>query len=82
MAFSELVGWIGTVLILAAYFLLSSRKMTSEDRSYQWLNVVGAVCVGVNAYAQRAWPVVFIEIAWSAIALVVIARISRKGRSA
>jgi hypothetical protein len=39
----EVVGWIGALLILAGYGLLSAGKLDAKSPAYQWLNVVGAV---------------------------------------
>ena len=38
----EVVGWIGAVLILAAYAMLTAGKLDAKSPAYQWMNVVGA----------------------------------------
>lgn len=76
---TSISGWIGTILILAAYFLVSSRKIKPTSPVYQLLNLFGALGVLLNTFANKAWPAVSLQIAWSLIALVSLVLIL-KGR--
>ena len=38
----EAAGWIGAVLILGSYILVSLGKLEGRSAAYQWLNVIGA----------------------------------------
>ncbi len=72
------VGWVGTFLIVLAYFLLVRyKKITEDSRIYQAMNLFGAVGVGINVFYQRAWPVVALQVVWGIIAIVALAK-SRK----
>ncbi len=62
------VGWIGALLILVAYYLISNEKVDNRSRSYQWMNFFGAIGVAVNAYANSAWPAFGLELVWALIA--------------
>ena len=44
---SQTIGWIGTALIVIAYFLVSSKKVEGNSKIYQTINLLGAICVGV-----------------------------------
>lgn len=76
---TTIAGWIGTILILAAYFLVSSRKIKPTSSAYQLLNLFGALGVLLNTLVNKAWPAVSLQIAWSLIALVALISIL-KGR--
>lgn len=65
----NILGWIGTVLILLAYFLNSTGRVGGAGRPYQLLNLAGAICMGVSVYHQTAWPAVALQFAWGAIAV-------------
>ncbi|MES2905286.1 MAG: hypothetical protein V4696_13965 [Pseudomonadota bacterium] len=39
----EVVGWIGAILILGGYAMLTAGKVTAKSVSYQAMNVVGAL---------------------------------------
>lgn len=72
----SVIGWTGTFLILIAYYLISNEKVDNRSRSYQWMNLFGALGVAVNAYANSAWPVFGLEVAWALIAVKALAKLS------
>ena len=79
----EVVGWIGAVLILAGYFLLSAGRLDAKSRTYQWLNVVGALGFIANSGWNGAWPSAALNVIWVGIGVVALARIaSRRGPAA
>ena len=63
------IGWVGTILIVFAYFLVSSERLTAKDTLYQWMNLLGAISIGINVFHQQAWPAFALEIAWGIIAI-------------
>ena len=63
-------GWIGMFLIVLAYILISLQYAKGNSMSYQFINIVGASCLGINAFYQKAWPIVVLEIVWILIAIV------------
>jgi hypothetical protein len=65
----QVVGWIGTILVVLAYILVSTKKLDGASAYYQLLNLLGAACVGVNVYYQRAWPSFALNMVWCAIAI-------------
>lgn len=73
----EIIGWLGTGLILIAYFLVSIKKIEPTSKTYQLLNLFGAIGVGVNSLVHRAIPSVGINLAWMLIAICALIR-SRK----
>ena len=52
----ECVGWLGAVLILAAYGLLTAGKLTADSPVYQAANVVGALGFIANGWWHKALP--------------------------
>lgn len=75
VAISQLIGWMGSLMLILAYFLLSRGKVKGGNVSYQILNLGGAIFIGVNVYAQEAWPALFLEFVWAAIALAALMQI-------
>ena len=65
-------GWIGVALLLIAYALVSTRRLTGDSTIYQLLNIVGSVLLIINSFFYGAYPSVGINIAWIAIALAAL----------
>ncbi len=73
----ETIGWIGAVLILGGYILLSLGRLTGQSRLYQWMNVVGAACFIINSGANGALPSAVLNIIWMGIGFYTLWTISR-----
>ena len=65
----EIIGWIGAILIALAYFLLVHHDLSSRSKKYQWMNLLGAIFIGVNAFSNRAYPSFATNIVWFLIAI-------------
>ena len=76
----EVVGWAGAILILLAYMLISADKLSGQSRLFQWMNVVGAAGIAINAWWHGAWPAVALDVAWMIIGGVALWQIMRKSR--
>ena len=81
----QISGWLGTILIVSAYFLLSRKKITGQSKTYQFLNLVGAVTLGIAVFHQGAWSALALNVVWATIAIVTLVKVrqnSRKGEVA
>ncbi len=72
----EILGWIGTFLIVWAYYLISTKKLDFTSKTYHYLNLFGAIGVGVNVLYKQSWPAVALEVVW--ISITVMALIKNK----
>ena len=77
----EVAGWIGALLILAGYGLLSAGKLDAKSPAYQWLNVVGAIGFIANSSWNGAWPSAALNVIWVGIGVVALWRIFGKKAS-
>ena len=77
----EVAGWVGALLILAAYALLTAGKLDGKSRLYQWMNVVGAAGFAANGWYHRAIPSAALNAVWMLIGGVALWRIAQKRRS-
>lgn len=69
MTFPDICGWVGTVLLLVAYWLVSSDRIEARSFLNQWMNFFGAVGIGFNAWSNGLLAVVVLDIFWAMIAL-------------
>ncbi len=77
---SDGVGIIGVVLLLIAYYLLSTNKMSAQELNYQLLNFIGAVLILFSLFFHWNTASVLIETAWIIISLIGIYRIVLRAR--
>lgn len=73
----EIAGWTGAGLILLAYLLISSGRLTGQSRLYQWMNVVGAAGFVLNSGWNGAIPSAALNVVWLLIGAVTLWRIGR-----
>ena len=74
----QTAGWVGALLIILAYFLVSRQHVTSSSTVFQLMNLFGAFGVGVNVFHQGAWPAVALQVVWAVIAIVSLTSKKRK----
>jgi hypothetical protein len=75
--FTQIIGWIGTFLIVLAYFLVSNNKIQPTSKIYQFINLSGAIGVGFNVFYQHAWPGFALEVIWAIIAIYSLIKIKK-----
>jgi paired small multidrug resistance pump len=75
------VGLLGTLLVLLAYFLLQVRKLHGNGLVYQSMNAVGAAAIIVSLLYAFNLAAMLLEIAWLLISLYGIASSFRTRRA-
>jgi hypothetical protein len=69
IAWPTIVGVIGTLLVLLAFFLLQARKLHGNGAVYQLLNAFGAAAIIVSLFYQFNLASMVLEIAWLLISI-------------
>jgi hypothetical protein len=73
----EIIGWTGSVLIVAAYALNLNGKLEATDMRYIWANIIGAIFFMINSYSHNAMPSVVVNIIWIGFAINSIVQIQK-----
>jgi hypothetical protein len=76
----DIIGWVSMIFFFLSYLLLSTKKISNDNASYHWLNFLGALGFGINAFSGRVWAIVFAETVWAGIAIISIIIIYRKAK--
>ncbi len=74
----EVIGWIGSVEVVLAYFLVSNNRIDANSRFYQWLNLTGSIFLLINTAWYGAFPSAFVNLIWALIAITALYRIVTK----
>jgi hypothetical protein len=75
--FADVIGILGVVMILIAYYFLSVGKWISDSMLYQVLNFAGAWLILFSLYFHWNLSSVVIEIAWIIISIMGMVRVVR-----
>lgn len=78
MKLIDIIGWIGSIEVIAAYGLNSYQKIKSDSLFFQLLNLTGGIFLIINTLYYCAYPSTFINIVWVVIASVALFKIARK----
>jgi drug/metabolite transporter (DMT)-like permease len=70
----DMLGWLGALILIAAYVVVSYSEASGRSPVYQALNVVGSALLVVNTAWYRAWPSSAVNILWAAIGIGALIR--------
>jgi hypothetical protein len=64
----EIIGWTGSILVVIAYAItvVTKNKYLSLCN---YLNLFGAILVGINCLENHAFPSLMLNVMWSGIAI-------------
>ncbi len=65
----EVIGWSAAAMMLSAYVLLTTGRLSSRSGLYQWLNVLSGAGFIINSGWNGAYPSAFLNLIWMGIGL-------------
>ncbi len=77
----DILGWLGALVVVAAYSLISYGSVDGRSPIYQTLNVIGSILLIVNTAWHRAWPSSVVNLVWVGIAIGALTRGLAKAES-
>lgn len=72
--FSDAIGLVGVSLVLLAYYMLNTNRLTALNLSYQCLNLFGSMMVLISLCFHINLASIVIEFAWMLISILGIRR--------
>lgn len=78
---ADVVGWAGAVLLLAAYALLSLKKIRGDSVIYQAMNVLAGIGLAISSFSHQAYPLTFVNSVWSVIGIIAIVFALKNGKN-
>ena len=73
----DILGWIGSIMVVLAYFLLSTKKI-KPGLTYQLLNLFAALLMAIGLYPRNAWFSFAVQIVWALVAIFAITKMKRE----
>ena len=75
--FFDIMGWIGMLLVLLAYGLLSTNKI-ENGKTYQVINLLASIFMAIGLFPTKAWFSFTLQVVWGLIAIISLIKIFRK----
>ncbi|HEY5746268.1 MAG TPA: hypothetical protein VIU12_09350 [Chryseolinea sp.] len=76
----DILGWVGSVLVVAAYGLNTYKKITADSLAFYGMNIVGGVFLVIYSLEKGAYANTFINVIWVLIAIPAILRYWRTAK--
>jgi hypothetical protein len=76
----DIMGWVGAVLLLLAYALVSTRQLAGDSVRFQLLNLSGGLLLAANSAYHGALPSVAVNAVWIVIGLAALLHARRRVR--
>lgn len=77
----DILGYTGMIMLLAAFGLISMNKVTANNASYQWMNLIGGIFLMINTYYYGAFPSAVLNLVWLIIAFVYLYKIYQQNKT-
>tara|TARA_B100001778_G_scaffold280000_1_gene244567 strand:+ start:2425 stop:2667 length:243 start_codon:yes stop_codon:yes gene_type:complete len=75
--FSEILSYIGMILILSAFLLETRNVLGSKDRIYLILMAAGSGLLAIRALLIYEWAFLVLEVIWCLAAIMAIVKYRR-----
>ena len=59
------LGWVGALSTVAAYALVSQRRMDAHSLRFQAINALGAGMLAISAVGHHSWPSAASNLLWA-----------------
>lgn len=73
----DVCGWIGMILVLVAYVLLSTNKI-DNGKLYQILNLLAALFMAIGLFPKDAWFSFTLQVIWGVVAVIALIKLARQ----
>jgi hypothetical protein len=70
----DILGWIGAVLYLFAYALVSLKKVEGDALLFQGINIIAGILLIINTFYWHSYPSTALNVAWIGIAVFTLRR--------
>ena len=67
MTLPNILGLLGSAIVIVAYFAVAQGSITGDSRTYYVANLVGAVLIFTSLWWEWNLPAAIVELFWGAI---------------
>jgi hypothetical protein len=77
----DILGWIGSVLLITAYALNSYQKIKPDSYTFLLLNIVAGIFMIIYSWYYMAFANTLINVVWVIIAVPALINVFRKSKT-
>lgn len=77
----DVMGWTGSICVLAAYGLNSYQVIKSDSMLFYFLNIAGGILLIIYSTEKEAYANTFINVVWVIIAVPAVIKALRRPTS-
>jgi hypothetical protein len=70
----EVCGWLGGIVLICAYALVSFGRIQASGILFQFLNLAGSLMLAINSAWHHAWPSAVVNLVWLAVGVGALMR--------
>ena len=78
VSFIDLTGFVGAILLVAAFYMITSGRWSSRTQWYQVLNTVAGGLLAYYTWEKGAYFAAAINIIWMTVAIAGLMQIAKK----
>jgi hypothetical protein len=71
----QIIGWLGMVTILVAYFLMTFSIIESKSMIYHGMNLVGSIGIILVTWKRKDYQPMLLNVIWMIIAIIAILKV-------
>ncbi len=71
----EILGWIGTFLVLSAYLFVSFGWLDGESVLFQLMNIFGSFGLLAIALSKKVYQSVVVNVVWATIGIAALVKL-------
>lgn len=66
---NQVIAFIASVIVLGAYALLQTGKLSNEGRIFNFMNFVATGTLALIAWLEHQWGFLFLEGTWAIVSM-------------
>jgi hypothetical protein len=78
MTMTDWIGFLGVTILLVAFLLNLTNKISSKKITYILLNLIGAGIACLASILLEYWPFIILEGAWTFVSFISLIRLVTK----
>lgn len=77
---NQVIAFLASVIVLGAYALLQTGKLSNEGRMFNFLNFIATGTLASIAWLEHQWGFLFLEGTWAVVSIYALIKFWHKNK--